>query len=158
MNLTRTTARASLALVILAGTGCAANRERALSDRDEITTPRQAVMLAADHPDTGFRGRFRMTVLNTGADNDYVFLNSENDYRDPRNLTLRVPRQRADAVAKHLGVDHLEQLQGHVLEFEGLAQRTRVDFTIGNQPTGKYYYQTQATLDAAEHISDRGAP
>ncbi len=155
---TKTAVRTSLALALLAVSGCAANREHALSDRDAITTPRQAVMLAADHPDTGFGGRFRMTVRNTGTDNDTVFLNSEEDYRDPRNLTLRIPRQRADAVAKQLGVAHLGQLQGHVLEFEGVARRVRIDFMVGTRPTDKYYYQTQATLDAALHIEDRGAP
>lgn len=148
--------RTLLALTVLAVGGCATHHPRDGADHALVHTPREAVMLAADRPDTGISGRFRMTVHGSGADSGSFYLNSEDDYRDQRNLTLRIPRYDVDAVARHLGVEQLDQLKGHVLEFDGVARRTRIDFTAGGQPTGKFYYQTHATLTAPDRIDDRG--
>jgi hypothetical protein len=97
-----------------------------------------------------------MTVNAIGADDANYYVNSETDYRDQRNLTLRLPRNRVAAVLEHLHVDALEKLRGHRIDFEAIAQRTRIDFSAGGQPTGKYYYQTQATLTALDRIEDLG--
>ena len=150
---------AGLALFSLAGlTACAttADRTRNQPDQEGSYTPRQAVMLAADQPENGVAGRFQMTVRNIGADAANYYLNSEADYRDQRSLTLRIPRDRAAEIARRLHVDGLDGLRDHAIEFEGMARRTRIDFTGNGQPTGKYYYQTHATLFAIESIKDLG--
>ena len=50
--------------------------------------PSSAVQLAAAAPRDGVTGVFAMTVRAVGRDERGVYLNSERDYRDQRNLTV----------------------------------------------------------------------
>jgi hypothetical protein len=116
-------------------------------------TPRQAVMAAADVAPNGVGGIFAMRVSATGRAGERVYLNSEADYRDQRNLTINIAPEAARALARRHEAQLDVVFRGHRIEVQGVAQRTRIDFLNSRRrPTGLYYYQTQVAVDDADQI------
>lgn len=113
--------------------------------------PMLAVMLAAEHEDTGAMGLFAFQVKNVGRVGDDLFIGSEADYRDQRNLSIRIrPDAQHELQALHRA-DPETMLMGKFVSVWGRVRRVRVDFTSYGLPTGKYYYQTQlAVVDATQ--------
>ncbi|MBJ6979918.1 hypothetical protein [Luteimonas sp. MC1895] len=113
--------------------------------------PGQAVLRAAAAPHTGVTGVFALTVQATGR-TDKVHLNSERDYRDPRNLSIAVmPRAATELEALH-GRPLEDALRGKRIQVAGTARRVRIDFTVDGERTGKYYYQTHVRVTRASQI------
>ena len=113
--------------------------------------PGQAVLRAAAAPHEGVRGVFAMTVRATGR-TDKVHLNSEIVYRDPRNLSVAVLQEAAAQLEQQLGASPEIALKGKRILVTGTARRTRIDFMVGNRPSGKYYYQTHVRVSRASQI------
>ena len=109
------------------------------------TDPGQAVLLAAAQPNAGFTGTFTLTVQGAGRTSD-VHLNSQSDYRDPRNLSITILPSTAAELERKLGAPLEEALMGKHILVTGTALRTRVDFLVDGQPSGKYYYQTHVRV------------
>ena len=126
-----------------------------ISSESENTSPREAVMLAADAAPDGVPGVYEMVVVATGESRGAVFLNSEEDYRDQRNLTVAIsPRMRRYYTEK-FGLDPKSYFKGKRIAVRGLARRVRIDFVDAEeQPTGKYYYQTHVRVQNPSDISE----
>lgn len=135
----------ALGLAACAGTGPAAKDARWLQ-------PAQAIQLAADAAPRGVAGTFVLQVRGTGTDDGRVYLNSETDYRDQRNLTIAITPAAAGALAARLGASPSVALEGKRIVVGGVATRVRIDFTIDGHPSGKYYYQTQVQVTDAAQI------
>lgn len=124
------------------------------SGRVDGMPPLVAVLAAAEAADgagaraRGVPGIFSFTVAGTGSDRSgAVFLNSEDDYRDPRALTARMAPEAA-AAWRELHREDPESLKGRRITVAGYVRRVRIDFTAGGVPTGKYYYQTHLDVGA----------
>jgi tetratricopeptide (TPR) repeat protein len=105
-----------------------------------------AVLAAAEAGEDTVPGIFEFTVAGSGSDEPgTVFLNSEEDYRDQRSLTVRLPKQVAEAW-RELHREEPQALKGRRITVLGYVARTRIDFTAGGMATGKYYYQTHLTV------------
>lgn len=105
-----------------------------------------AVLAAAEAGDEQVPGIFEFVVAGTGSDeHGSVFLNSEEDYRDQRSLTVRLPKRVAEAW-RELHREDPQALKGRRITVLGHVTRVRIDFTTGGRPTGKYYYQTHLTV------------
>lgn len=113
--------------------------------------PGQAVLRAAGAPRLGVTGVFALTVKATGR-TDRVHLNSETDYRDPRNLSIAVTPEAAATLEAAMGAPPEIALRGKRILVSGTARRTRIDFTVDGKPTGKYYYQTHVRVTEASQI------
>lgn len=121
---------------------------RALRDsgRMDAMPPMVAVLAASDAGTRGAPGIFGFVVAGTGSDDGgVVYLNSEEDYRDQRALTVRMTHGAVDAW-KHLHREDPQALRGRHITVVGYARRIRIDFTAGGLPTGKYYYQTHVDV------------
>ena len=94
---------------------------------------------------------FALTVKGTGR-TDKVHLNSETDYRDPRNLSIAVLPAAAAQLEEILGSPPEIALRGKRILVSGTARRTRIDFVVDDKPTGKYYYQTHVRVTDASQI------
>ena len=118
-----------------------------------IYSAREAVMAAADKAPKGYLGRFAFSVRAIGWQDGRLYLNSEEDYRDPRNLSVMVPPDQAKTVLDLLGGTEREALASKMVLVTGLATRTRINF-IGadGRPSGKYYYQTQVPINLAHKV------
>jgi len=146
--MTRSTVALIATIALIAG--CATSPKDVASP--DWIEPGQAVLAAAAAPREGVTGTFVLTVKAVGRDRDHLFLNSEEDYRDPRNISIDILPD-ADAELTHsLGASADVALNGKRILVSGTARRTRIDFTTGNRPSGKYYYQTHVRVGRASQI------
>lgn len=125
----------------IAGAGCA-------------YTPQEAVMRAADAAPGGVDGVFVLEVRATGRQGEWLYLNSETDYRDQRNLSVAVGPELAADLTRRFGQDAGGFLKGRRVAILGAARRVRIELTDPNgSPTGKYYYQTHVRLQGADRLT-----
>ena len=117
-----------------------------------MTAP-QAVLAAADAAPRGVPGNFAMVVRRAEMVGPRLFLNSEQDYRDQRNLSIAIQPYVLSGLRARLGKDLRSALVGRDIRVRGVARRTRIGFFDNGKPTGLYYYQTHVTVDSADQIS-----
>lgn len=116
-------------------------------------SPREAIVAAADAAPRGVPGIFAIHVAGTGRIDGRVFLNSEADYRDQRNLTIAIAPPAAQALAQRHGAAPDAFFRGRNIEVRGAARRERIDFTDDrHRPTGLYYYQTHVAVTDPDQI------
>ena len=113
----------------------------------------QAVLLAGEGRKHDVVGLFVVPVRSTGKSGADVFLGSEDDYRDPKNLAVRVTPGAQREIEDLYGGDPLTMYEGMTLEVEGWIERVRIDFRQNGVPTGKFYYQTHLVVDRADQIA-----
>lgn len=81
------------------------------------------------------------------------FLNSEEDYRDQRNLSIRIQPPALRSLRDRFGNDLRHALLGHNARVIGPAVRTRIDFVDDfGRKSGKYYYQTHVLVNDGRQI------
>ena len=112
----------------------------------------EAVMGAADRS-KGLIGEFAFVVRATGWDNGKLYLNSEQDYRDPRNLSIAIEPDVASRMVGGAAKDAQQSYVGRIVVVRGLARTTRIEFIDqADKPSGKYYYQTQVSVGRPEQL------
>jgi len=121
-------------------------------------SPEQAVMrAAASH--NGVQGTFVMEVRQIGRNenaffpDNRLFLDSEDDYRDPRNLCIVVTPALANALTIRFG-DTLEHTLLHRrIKVKGTAEKVKIVIAVNGQRTEKYYFQTHLQLMSVDDLS-----
>lgn len=123
------------------------------ADRSGLITPFEAIQSAAAAAPSSVRGRFVIRVQGVGRQDGNVYLNSEIDYRDQRNLTIAILPSAIGPLAQQYGSEADVFLLGKRIVVTGEARRTRILFTEDGRPTGKYYYQTHVRVGDADQVS-----
>jgi len=118
-------------------------------------SPEQAVFNAAGSAE-GIKGTFEMVVRATGRQGSHLYLNSQADYRDPRNLSIDIDAVAEQQLAARFRADPESYLIGKVIAVSGVARKTRIDFIADGHRTGKYYYQTHLMLHNARSLTVSG--
>ena len=112
----------------------------------------EAVIGAADRS-TGLIGEFAFVVRATGWDNGKLYLNSEHDYRDPRNLSIAIEPGVAKQIVGQAAKDSQQNFVGRIVVVRGMARTTRIDLTDeADRPSGKYYFQTQVSVGRPQQL------
>lgn len=114
---------------------------------------RDAILAAADAAPRAVPGRFIVPIRAYGIDRGRLYLNSEADYRDQRNVSVAVSPQAMVQLERIHRAGPGPTLVGRTLLVQGAARRVRIDFTENGQPTGKYYYQTHIDVQDAAQIT-----
>ncbi|NBB93733.1 MAG: hypothetical protein GVY32_11255 [Gammaproteobacteria bacterium] len=137
--------------------GCAGTQPQPGADPGDPSwiTPQQAVMSAAEAAPAGVDGTFAMTVQATGTQNGRIYLNSERDYRDQRNLTVALSPRAAAQLAQRLREPPSAGLRGEDILVRGTARRTTIYFYANGRMTDKYYYQTHVDVTDADQVTIR---
>jgi len=124
--------------------------------------PAEAVQLAAAAaPDHGVDGTFLITVKATGEDKKRkrLFLNSELDYRDQRNLTVVIEQSAISGLEATYGKELENYFIGKQVLVSGTAKRVTIYFgkprisAVNGNIRNKYYYQTHVSVVSAEQIA-----
>lgn len=102
-----------------------------------VAIERAAALAPGSYP-----GLFTLTVRASGRQDGHLYLNSELDYRDQRNISLEIAPVAQGQLEMQLGAPVETALQGRRIEIAGEARRVRINFLADGRPTGKYYYQT----------------
>lgn len=126
--------------------GCAANGIK----------PADAVQQAAGAAPAGVSGVFSLTVQATGSQDGFIYLNSELDYRDQRNLSIALTAKAAKQLQAQLGASPEVALKGHQIIVSGIAKRVTIRLSHDGKPTDKYYYQTHVLVSDARQIQLAG--
>jgi tetratricopeptide (TPR) repeat protein len=132
---------------------------KALRDarRGPVFSPVEGVLLASEFAPDWVPGVFVLKVQGSGRgrgkEAGQVFLNSEADYRDPRNITVRFTPKAATAFRDKHGVDPDAQLNGKFVLVYGYARQVRIDFMQSGVPSGKYYFQTHIAVTDPDQVS-----
>ncbi len=133
-------------LVIIITISCSTNSNK------NVITPVKAIQLAAESAPNGINGVFKLKVLETGMANKIIFLNSQNDYRDQRNISIAIPPEIAVKFKQLYGSDPDIYLKGKNIIIDGEAKRIKILFTCDGHPTDKYYYQTHIKITSTDQI------
>jgi hypothetical protein len=136
---------------MLALAGCAPTALAPIDAANDLL-PSQAIERAATVAPAGIDGVFLMTVRATGRQDGNIYLNSERDYRDQRDLTIVVPHIAQRILAARFGGDVDTTLRGRIIRVRGVAHRVTVWFTADGKRTDKYYYQTHVDVSSADQI------
>jgi hypothetical protein len=109
--------------------------------------PEEAVMKAASAAPGFISAVFDFTVRGAAQVGPDFFLNSEQDYRDQRNISAALSSDVQRQLRNSFGDDLSKYFLGHHLLVVGPAKRVQIDF-IGDdgKPSGKYYYQTHIAV------------
>lgn len=114
--------------------------------------PMEAILKAADVAPAPVSGVFDLTVRAAGFDRGTLYLNSEADYRDQRNLTISIRPTALAALQKRFGSELVARFKGHRILVLGQARRVRIDFIEDGKPSGKYYYQTHVLVVGPDQV------
>jgi hypothetical protein len=115
--------------------------------------PETAIHMAAGAEGAPVQGIFRMHVKSAGRQSGNVYLNSQADYRDQRNLTITLDQEAIEDLRAQFGQDPQEYLVDKDIVVRGEARRVQIFFMQDGQPTDKYYYQTHVLVMQAGQIS-----
>jgi hypothetical protein len=115
-------------------------------------SPIEAIMRAAETP-AGISGVFQMEVRAGGRQNGWLYLNSELDYRDQRNLTIAFPPSVVPALVAKLGGDPIPKLKGRTICIIGTAKRVTIWFVADGVRTNSYYYQTHVNVSDVTQVA-----
>ncbi|MDG3443103.1 hypothetical protein [Nitrospirillum amazonense] len=130
----KTTLVLATAFLLLAG--CAA------PPATSPTTSYDAVQRAAAAAPDGVFDTYALEVRATGREHGHIYLNSEMDYRDQRNVTVEILPTAIPAFRQAYGQDADTYLQGRRILVSGEAKRVTIWFFANGKQTDKYYYQT----------------
>jgi TIR domain len=126
-------------------------RSIALS-RDKPMTAVQAIAGAAA-AEEGVSGLFAVLIRKTGSSEGVVWLMSEDDYRDPRCLSIAVHDKARIALTKLHGKAPTVFFRGQTVLVRGTAKKKRIDFIADGKPTGHYYFQTHVDVTDAGQVT-----
>ncbi|PZR76954.1 MAG: hypothetical protein DLM73_01025 [Chthoniobacterales bacterium] len=115
-------------------------------------TPIQAIVAAAERPE-GVTATFQMEVRRGDREDGTLYLNSEEDYRDQRCLTIALTGDVASELERKVGGDPALALKGKKIRVTGTAKRKTVWFYFMKVKSDKYYYQTHVQITDASQIS-----
>ena len=119
----------------------------------QLIVPQDAVQRAAEAAPGVVPGTFVLTVKASGRDRrGRLYLNSERDYRDQRNLSIEVMPAAAAALEARNAQLPEDFFVGRTLLVRGAARRVRIDFSYDGQQTGLYYYQTHVVVTQPDQI------
>jgi hypothetical protein len=115
--------------------------------------PEEAVMKAADAAPGFVTAVFDFTVRRAEQVGTDFFLNSEEDYRDPRNVSVVLDPEVQRQLRNSYGNDLSGYFLGHHLLALGAVRRVQIDFIDDRgKSSGKYYYQTHIRVASPRQL------
>jgi hypothetical protein len=156
MMIAGTRRTSSVGLIALLLTSCASYSPPKVVSRTSLRlSPAQAVMNAAEMPE-GVAGVFEFVVRTAGRQDGMLYLNSEQDYRDPRNMTIDVAPDVERELSGRIGGPLESAILNKTVAVRGTAKKTRIVFLSNGRQTGKYYFQTHLRLQSARDMTIEG--
>jgi hypothetical protein len=145
-----------LAALLVAATqlgGCAASIQQSvpgteLSAIDAIMSANQAAVEGKSLP----IATYAVTIRASGTQDGIVYLNSQLDYRDQRNISIDLLPKVQTEMVERFGRQYRKQLEGQAVLVRGQPQRVKIYFITYGEVTDKYYYQTHITLSSADEL------
>jgi membrane dipeptidase len=101
----------------------------------------------------GLRGEFLLHIKNTGKQYSRIYLNTQEDYRDRRNITVALLPSFQQAFRAKYDTDIRSYYEDKTILVKGEAKRVKIWFTPGGKRSTKYYFQTHIEVSDLSQIS-----
>jgi hypothetical protein len=141
-----------LSLILIATlSGCSSTTGP--TDISTYISPMQAIEKAAEAAPKGIKGFFKVHVKAIGKPHGVLFLNSELDYRDPRNISIAIHPKVFEPFEEKYGEVADVYLKGKKIIVYGEARRVKISFGCnGQRSENEYYYQTHVRVGSLSQI------
>jgi hypothetical protein len=100
----------------------------------------------------GVIGTFQIPIKAFGTKGNVVYLNSELDYRDRRNISLAILPEAIKELKTRFGENYQSFFINKTLKVKGMAKRVKIFFISNGRMTKKYYYQTHIRIVTGAQI------
>lgn len=114
------------------------------------------IALTEENAPNGVEGTFKFQVKASGERRGEVFLNTELDYRDRRNVTIALSPKIISQLTEQYGSSPDSYFLDKTIEVTGEAKRVKIYFISKGQMTSKYYFQTHINVSSVEQIKVLG--
>jgi len=138
-----------LIITTLLLTACAS--KNSLNQTSNTSDIMQIIELAEEKAPEGVEGPFTMDILSTGRHGD-IFLNSQLDYRDRRNLTVTINEETAKRLSEVYGSPPEVYFLNKKVKIDGSAYRAKIWFYVNDKPTEEYSFQTRIYVTSPDQI------
>ena len=135
---------------ILILSGCTST-PKVISDSD-ITSTMNLIALTEEAAPAGIKGVFKLSIKAAGIQNSGIYLNTELDYRDRRNVSVAIHPRTVNAFIKKYGTSPDLYFINKTVEVTGEAKRMIIDFYAMGKKTEKYYFQTHINITSLDQI------
>jgi hypothetical protein len=101
----------------------------------------------------GVKGSFQFQIKAAGQQRNNIYLNTELDYRDRRNITISLHPKTVIDFTKKYGSSPKVFLINKNIEVMGKAKRMKIWFFSNGKKTEKYYFQTHIRVTSINQIN-----
>ncbi|TQF70651.1 hypothetical protein [Pseudoalteromonas luteoviolacea] len=102
----------------------------------------------------GVQGTFQFEIKAGDKIRGEVFLNTQEDYRDRRSITIALTPEVVKEFIRKEGLTPNVYFIGKKVEVTGEAKREKIAFFSRGKKTSKYYFQTHITVDSLDQIQE----
>ena len=110
------------------------------------------IALSEENAPNGVKGTFKLPIKASGAQGKVVYLNTEQDYRDRRNITVALHPKLIGELVETYGTSPDAYFINKTIEVTGEAKRAKIHFFSKGKYTDKYYFQTHIRVDSLNQI------
>ena len=140
-----------LILSVLILSACSSTPE--IASKSELTDIPKLIKKAQRRYPEGVIGTFQIPIKASGNEGGVVFLNSDLDYRDPKNITVLLEPSTIESFTKIYKASPDSYFINKTIEVRGKVERIKIyRYTKGKRPA-KYYFQTHIKVTAVDQIS-----
>ena len=110
------------------------------------------IALTEDSAPNGINGTFKLPIKASSVQKGIIYLNTETDYRDRRNMTITLQKKVIEAFITKYGTSPHLYLINKSIEVTGEAKRLKINFFTNGKVTKKYYFQTHINVSSLHQI------
>lgn len=118
-----------------------------------VISPIKAIQLSAESAPVNLKGIFEFKVKSADTEQRLVFLNSEIDNLDQRNLSIALRPNAVKELIQKYGNNPKEFLLDKNIRVKGEAKRVKTWVLYKNKNTKRYYYQTKIFVKSANQLT-----
>lgn len=140
-----------LILSFLILSACSSTPE--ISSKSELTDIIKLIEKAKRRYPEGVRGTFQISIKASGNHGGVIFLNSDVDYRDPKNITVVLEPSTIESFSKIYNASPDSYFINKTIEVKGKVERIKIYRYTKARRTGEYYFQTHIKVTSIDQIS-----
>lgn len=123
-----------------------------VTSNSNISSIMNIIALSEEKAPNGVKGTFQLPIKASGIQRNTVYLNTETDYRDRRNITVALHPKLTGAFTKKYGSSPDIYFINKTIEVTGEAKRLKIYLFTNGKVTKKYYFQTHIRVTSLNQI------